>query len=96
MITQHDTFGAALQLAGGLAGYAFCRLAPRRGYAAGFSISERFYALRNEFYRNKRRRAAKKFEVYMRSQNRDVHFDKDGRYVDPDTLHDKNDKRWMN
>jgi DNA-binding transcriptional regulator/RsmH inhibitor MraZ len=44
-----------------------------------------------------RRRAARKFEVYMRKQNREVHFDKDGRYVDPDELRkNPNDKRWMN
>ncbi len=40
---------------------------------------------------------ARKFEVYMRKQNREVHFDKDGRYVDPDELRkNPNDKRWMN
>ena len=68
---------------------------PRRGYAFSLSLSERFYGLRNEFYRAKRRRAAKKFEVYMRKQNRDVHFDKNGRYVEPEDR-DPNDKRWMN
>jgi hypothetical protein len=31
----------------------------------------------------------------MRQQNRDVHFDKNGRYIDPDDK-DPNDKRWMN
>ena len=32
----------------------------------------------------------------MRKQNREVHFDKDGRYIDPDERRDPNDKRWMN
>jgi membrane associated rhomboid family serine protease len=92
LLKSADAFSALLQLSGGLCGYLFLRFAPRRGIAMGFS--ERYYALRNEYYRAKRRRAAKKFEVYMRKQNREVHFDKDGRYVDPDK--DPTDKRWMN
>jgi membrane associated rhomboid family serine protease len=47
-------------------------------------ISERFYAARNAYYRWRRRRAAKKFEVYMREHDRDVHFDEHGNYVPPD------------
>ena len=54
-----------------------------------FAVSERWYALRNTYYRWKRRRAARKFEVYMRSQGRTVHFDGSGRQIDDD---DK--KRW--
>ena len=46
--------------------------------------SDRYFGLRNNYYRWKRRRAARKFEVYMRKQNREVSFDKDGRYIDPD------------
>ncbi len=92
LVTSSDAFNAAVLLSAALSGYLFLRLAPRRGFA--YSFSERYFALRNEFYRSKRRRAARKFEVYMKGQNRDVHFDKDGRYVDPDK--DPNDKRWMN
>jgi membrane associated rhomboid family serine protease len=95
LLMENDAFNALLQLGGGLAGYAYSRLAPRRGYALSLSLAEPFYGLRNKFYRAKRRRAAKKFEVYMRGQNRDVHFDKNGRYVEPDDR-DPNDKRWMN
>jgi membrane associated rhomboid family serine protease len=95
LLKQANSFGALLQLSGALAGYLFVRFAPRRGYAIG--VSERFYGIRNAFYRYKRRRAARKFEVYMRKQNREVHFDKDGRYIDPDELRrDPKDKRWMN
>jgi membrane associated rhomboid family serine protease len=93
LLTTSQRFLAMLQLSGGLAGYLYCRFAPKRGI--GFSLSERYFAMRNEFYRAKRRKAAKKFEVYMRAQNRDVHFDKDGKYVDPDDK-DPQDKRWMN
>jgi len=59
-------------------------------HAAFFSVgvslrvSERFYAARNEYYRWRRRRAARKFEVYMRKHDRDVHFDEHGNYIPPD------------
>lgn len=95
LLKEADSFGALLQLSGALAGFLFVRFAPRRGFA--FGVSESFFKIRNSYYRYKRRRAARKFEVYMRKQNREVHFDKDGRYVDPDELkRDPNDKRWMN
>ncbi len=95
LLKQANSFGALLQLSGALAGFLFVRFAPRKGYA--FGVSERFYGVRNAYYRYKRRRAARKFEVYMRKQNREVHFDKDGRYIDPDEQRrNPNDKRWMN
>ncbi len=95
LLKQSDSFNALLQLSGALSGYLYVKFAPRRGFAFGFS--ERYFGLRNNYYRWKRRRAARKFEVYMRKQNREVHFDKDGRYVDPDELKkNPNDKRWMN
>jgi membrane associated rhomboid family serine protease len=96
LLKQADNFGALLQLSGALCGFLYVKFAPRRGLAFGFS--ERYFGIRNGYYRWKRRRAARKFEVYMRKQNREVHFDKDGRYVDPDDLkhRDPNDKRWMN
>jgi membrane associated rhomboid family serine protease len=95
LLKEADSFGALLQLSGTLCGFLYVKFAPRRGIAFGFS--ERYFGIRNGYYRWKRRRAARKFEVYMRKQNREVHFDKDGRYVDPDELRkDPNDKRWMN
>lgn len=95
LLKEADSFGALLQLSGALAGFLFVRFAPRHGIA--FGASERLFGIRNSYYRYKRRRAARKFEVYMRKQNREVHFDKDGRYIDPDELRrDPNDKRWMN
>jgi len=50
-----------------------------------FVFSERWYGLRNGYYRWKRRRAARKFEVYMRSQGRTVRFDGQGRQIDKDS-----------
>ena len=91
-------FDALLHLTGALCGFLYLRFVPRRGL--GYAATERYFALRNDFYRSKRRRAARKFEVYMGKQGRDdVRFDKEGRYIDPDKdrpSRDQNDKRWMN
>jgi len=89
-----DVFGALLHLSAALSGYLYIQYAPRRGL--GFGFSERVFGLRNAYYRAKRRRAARKFEVYMGKQGRKVQFDKEGRYIDPDATKDPNDKRWMN
>ena len=94
---------ALAQLGGALLGYVYIKAAPRRGFTA--ATTQRYLDLRNDYYRWKRRNAAKKFEVYMRKQNRDVRFDSEGRYVDPDTgrpvpgnspKRDPNDRSWMN
>lgn len=95
LLKQADNFGALVQLSGALSGFLYVRFAPRKGIA--FGVTERLFGVRNAYYRYKRRRAARKFEVYMRKQNREVHFDKDGRYIDPDELRrNPNDKKWMN
>ena len=41
------------------------------------------YGIRNSYYRWKRRRAARKFEVYMRKQDRSQYFDEHGNFKDP-------------
>jgi membrane associated rhomboid family serine protease len=92
MLFSSQRVFAFSQLGGALFGFIYIKFAPRGGFISG--SSERYFGLRNEYYRWKRRRAARKFEVYMRKQNRDVRFDKDGKYIDPDK--DPNDRRWMN
>jgi membrane associated rhomboid family serine protease len=94
LLRAGNPFGALLELAAGVCSFLYVNYAPTRGLAFGFS--ERLFAMRNEYYRYKRRRAARKFEVYMGKQGRKVSFDKEGRYVDPDKQKDPNDKRWMN
>ncbi len=69
-------------LAGALLGFLYCKAAPRRGFAG--AASEQYFGARNNYYRWKRRNAARKFEVYMGKQGREVKFDKDGKYIDPD------------
>jgi len=70
--------------------------APARGFA-GRGLSDRAYAgpgaatkseglfagMKNAYYRWKRKRAARKFEVYMRDHDRDVKFDEHGNYIPP-------------
>ena len=69
-------------LGGLLFGFLYIKFIPGRGLL--FGATERFFGMRNDYYRLKRRQAAKKFEVYMRQHDRDVHFDEHGNYVPPD------------
>ena len=95
LLRVRDSFGALLALCCGLSGLLYARLARRSGLAA--VTSERYFRVRNDYYRWKRRRAARQFQVYMRKQDRDVNFDRDGRYVAPEDEHrDPNDRSWMN
>ena len=73
-------------LGGLLFGYIWLKFVPRRGL--GFAGSERLYGMRNSYYRWKRRRAARKFEVYMRKHDRhdykhEDYFDEFGNFRDP-------------
>ncbi len=89
MLFGQERIYAFAQLGGALAGLAYARMAPRRG--ASFAVSEGWYGMRNRYYRWKRRRAARKFEVYMRRQGRTVKFDGQGRLIDEDS---EDKKRW--
>jgi|GEM_PF-277540 len=42
-----------------------------------------FAGMKNAYYRWKRKRAARKFEVYMRDHDRNVKFDEHGNYIPP-------------
>jgi membrane associated rhomboid family serine protease len=76
-----------------LVAWLFMQMAPRRGLRHG--VSEGWFGLRNSYYRAKRRRAAKKFQVYMRKQGKDVSIDSSGRYIGLDD-EDPDDRRRMN
>ncbi len=82
LLKQGNAFAALLELTGALCGYLYVRFAPRTGLAGG--VGQRWEALQGDLARAKRRRAARKFEVYMRRQNREVRFDSEGRYVEPE------------
>jgi hypothetical protein len=61
-----------------------------------------FARWRDSYYRWKRRRAARKFEVYMRKHDRKVYFDEHGNYIDPESAEgqrrgeDDSKKPWIN
>jgi membrane associated rhomboid family serine protease len=85
-------------LSGLLAGYLYIKFAPRAGLS--FAITERFYGMQNDYHRWKRRRAGRKFEVYMRKHEKDPkqYFDEYGNFKPPDDK-DKKDKGgsgWVN
>lgn len=81
LFTEQGMYAFA-QLGGAATGLLYVRAMPRRGFS--FLLSEQWYGLRNRYYRWKRRRAARKFEVYMKSQGRTVRFDGQGRQIDTD------------
>jgi membrane associated rhomboid family serine protease len=68
-------------LGGLLFGFLYIKFVPRRGLM--FGASERYFNARNSYYRWKRKRAARKFEVYMRQHDRKVEFDEYGNYIPP-------------
>jgi membrane associated rhomboid family serine protease len=82
LLLSHFNLFYCVALAGFAAGYIWYALFLSRRTSTG--ISEKYYGLRNSYYRWKRRRAARKFEVYMRDHNRTVQFDEHGNYVPPD------------
>ncbi|MGA9423663.1 MAG: rhomboid family intramembrane serine protease, partial [Terracidiphilus sp.] len=90
MLFSQSWIYAFAQLGGAVAGLLFIRYAPRKGLT--FGVSEWVYGLRNRYYRWKRRRAGRRFEVYMRKQGRDVRLDKRGRQIDDVDPNDKS--RW--
>ncbi len=82
LLLSHFALFYCISLLGLGVGYVWYSLFLTRRTSFGFS--ERFYGMRNGYYRWKRRRAARKFEVYMRKHDRTVHFDEHGNYIPPD------------
>jgi membrane associated rhomboid family serine protease len=64
-------------------GWLYVRRGPKPALV-NVGFAEQYYGMRNSYYRWKRRRAAKKFEVYMSKHDRQVHFDEHGNYIPPD------------
>ncbi|HYL13019.1 MAG TPA: rhomboid family intramembrane serine protease [Terriglobales bacterium] len=83
-------------LGGLLFGFLYIKFLWRRGLP--FSVAERYYGLRNNYYRWKRRRAAKKFQVYMRKHGETPGtFDEYGNYRPPeDKKNGEGKSGWVN
>ena len=78
-------------------GYLYVKFVPARGLNIGGSLSERMYGMRNNYYRWKRRRAARKFEVYMRKHGETPgRFDEFGNYIPPDEKKGNGKSGWVN
>jgi membrane associated rhomboid family serine protease len=80
---QGDNVAYVAHLGGLLFGWLYVRRGPKPALV-NVSLSERLYGVRNSYYRWKRRRAARKFEVYMRQHDRQVNFDEHGNYIPPE------------
>lgn len=80
-------------MGGLLFGYIWLKFVPRRGFV--HATSERAFGLRNSYYRWKRKRAARKFEVYMRKHDdrgdykHEDYFDEYGNFRDPSARDDR-------
>ena len=84
LLLSHFALFYCIMLLGLGAGYVWyvAFLQRRRTFSLG--IAERYFGIRNSYYRWKRRRAARKFEVYMRQHDRKVEFDEHGNYIPPE------------
>lgn len=73
-------------LGGVFFGYGYVKWLRRRGGLSG-SVSEPWFGLRNRYYQWRRRRAARKFQLYMRKHGQDQSylFDEHGNYIGPDS-----------
>ena len=86
-------------LGGVFFGYAYVKWLRRRG---GLSASVRspWFGLRDRYERWKRRRAARKFQLYMQKHGQDQSylFDEHGNYIGPDAPPKKDDSKrpWVN
>ena len=83
-------------LGGALFGWIYIRFLPRQGLL--FATSEGSFSLRNRYQKWKRRRMAKKFEVYMRKHDRSQYFDEYGNYRPPEEDKKNGETRppWVN
>lgn len=86
-----------VQLLGLGSGYVWYRFVWRQGGVTGM-FQQPFLNLRNSYYRWKRRRAAKKFQVYMRKHGQDPkeYFDEYGNFRPPDDKKDRGRGGWVN
>ena len=81
-------------------GYGYVKWLRRRGGLRG-SVGSPWLGLRDRYYRWRRRRAARKFQLYMRQHGQEQShlFDEHGNYIGPDSSPKKGDdskRPWIN
>jgi len=81
-------------LGGALFGWIYLRFIPRYGLKT--AASEGVFGIRNRYYKWKRRRAAKKFEVYMRKNKNVGSFDEHGNFRRSPLDKKDDDSGWVN
>jgi len=83
-------------LGGALFGFVYLKFIPRKGLL--FGVSEGYYGIRNLYHRWKRRRAQKRFQVYMRKHQQDPkqYFDEYGNFRPPEDGEKKDKGGWVN
>lgn len=89
-IASTGTVNEIAHLGGALFGYFYLKALPRRGLK--FATSEGYYGFRNRYQRWKRKRMAKKFEVFMKQHDRKQYFDEYGNYRAPSEAERKRDE----
>lgn len=96
-LLSHFSLFFTVELLGFVSGYAWYKLLWRKKSLLGV-VEDRIYGVRNSYYRWKRRRAGKKFEVYMRKYDKERYFDEYGNYRDPKDKKDngENQPPWVN
>src|SRR6266550_5724203 len=82
LLLSHFALFYFILLLGLGAGYVWYTLVLTRKTSTG--LSGKYFGLRNSYYRWKRRRAARKFEVYMRDRDQTVTFDEHGNFIPPE------------
>lgn len=91
--------GYLILLLGLATGYLWYRFLWRRASVSAV-IGDRVYGIRNSYHRWRRRRAARKFQVYMRKHQHDPkqYFDEYGNFKPPDDSDKKNGGKggWVN
>ena len=94
--TRGETVAEFAHLGGALFGWIYVRFLPQRGLL--FAGSEASFGLRNRYQKWKRRRMARKFEVYMRKHDRSQYFDEYGNYRPPEEKKGNGESRppWVN
>jgi membrane associated rhomboid family serine protease len=81
LLRSEDPGTATAHLGGALTGFLLVKYGPRRSPLT--SASETYYGFRNRYQRWKRKRMAKKFEVFMREHDRSKYFDEYGNFRAP-------------